>query len=59
MTETKKLASDEMTLQEVASRMDITRERVRQIESAALAKLKKRLLAKGMAPTVLYGELDE
>ena len=38
----------QQTLQEIAERFGITRERIRQIESAALRKLKKKLLYRGL-----------
>jgi len=36
-----------LTLQEIADALDLTKERVRQIEAKALLKLKKTLIAKG------------
>jgi len=43
----------EYTLQEVAEELGVCRERVRQIESQALKKLKAALEAKGLGPSVL------
>ena len=37
-----------LTLSEIASTLDVTKERVRQIEAKALNKLRKKLLAKGI-----------
>lgn len=47
---------DALTLQEIASMMDLTRERVRQIEARALMKLRKKLQAEQLNPSNLYGE---
>lgn len=41
------------TLQEVADEIGVSRERVRQIEHEALAKLKVAMTAKGIGPTDL------
>ena len=38
-----------MTLQEVASELGVTAERVRQIENEALAKIRKKMAEKGLA----------
>lgn len=43
-----------MTLNEIAGTLDLTRERVRQIEARALAKLKKRLREEGIHPRDLF-----
>ncbi len=41
-------ASSALTLQEIADAMNLTRERVRQIEAKALTKLRKKMQAKGI-----------
>ena len=46
-----------MTLEEVAARMALSRERVRQIESSALAKLSLRLGGNQLAAKATTGEL--
>lgn len=48
-----------MTLEEIADIMDITRERVRQIEKKALAKLRRRLVGTGYTLENLVGEMTE
>ena len=40
-----------LTLQEVADLLDLTKERVRQIEARALLNLRKKLQAKGIKPS--------
>lgn len=46
----------EHTLEEVAQELGVSRERVRQIESEALGKLRIAMEAKGLAPTELDKE---
>ena len=41
-------ASSALTLQEIADALNLTRERVRQIEAKALTKLRKKMQAKGI-----------
>lgn len=48
-----------MTLAEVADLMGISRERVRQIESRALGKLRRRLQAQGYKPEDVLGDMIE
>jgi len=48
-----------MTLEEIADCMDITRERVRQIEKKALAKLRRRLIKHGYTLDDLIGTMTE
>ena len=45
---------DGLTLQEIASMMDLTRERVRQIEAKALIKLRRKLQAAQLTPSDIY-----
>lgn len=51
-------SSEPMTLGEIAEVMNITRERVRQIEVKALAKLKRELSKRGFNPDDLLGQLN-
>jgi DNA-directed RNA polymerase sigma subunit (sigma70/sigma32) len=46
-------ASSALTLQEIADALNLTRERVRQIEAKALTKLRKKMQAKGIKATDL------
>ena len=46
-------SSSPLTLQEIADAMDLTRERVRQIEAKALTKLRKKMQAKEIKATDL------
>ena len=48
-------SSSPLTLQEIADAMDLTRERVRQIEAKALTKLRKKMQAKGIKASDLLG----
>ena len=48
-----------MTLEEIADCMGITRERVRQIETKALRKLARQLRARGINPEDLFGDVVE
>lgn len=45
---------DGLTLQEIASMMDLTREGVRQIEAKALIKLRRKLQGAQLGPSDLY-----
>jgi len=45
---------DGLTLEEIASMMNLSRERVRQIEAKALIKLRKKFQAAQLAPSDLY-----
>ena len=45
---------DALTLQEIACMMDLTKERVRQIEARALMKLRKKMQAAQLNPSDLY-----
>lgn len=49
--------TDELTLEQVAQLMGITRERVRQIESSALGKLRKELYKRGYDADSFLGQL--
>lgn len=61
MTTGKTLSSqherDGLTLKEIASMMDLTKERARQIEARALIKLRVNLAAKNITPVDLFGEM--
>ena len=48
-----------MTLEEIADCMGITRERVRQIETKALRKLARQLRLRGINPEDLFGDVVE
>lgn len=57
---TKKISSlqnyqSHRTLEEIANMMDVTRERIRQIEAKALRKLRQRLITKGISSNTLEG----
>ena len=43
----------EMTLDEVGEAMGISRERVRQLQRSALAKVRSAMIARGLGPTAL------
>ena len=45
---------DGLTLQEIASIMDLTKERVRQIEAKALIKLRRKLQGAQLGPSNIY-----
>ncbi len=47
---------DGFTLQELANRMDLSKERLRQIEARALMKLRCNLAIKNITPADLFGE---
>jgi DNA-directed RNA polymerase sigma subunit (sigma70/sigma32) len=47
---------DCLTLQEIASMMNLSRERVRQIKAKALIKLRKKFQAAQLTPSDLYGD---
>jgi DNA-directed RNA polymerase sigma subunit (sigma70/sigma32) len=49
----KHAGQDSQTLQEIAISMDLTRERIRQIEGKALTKAKRILLKQGKGPESL------
>jgi hypothetical protein len=44
-----------LALQEVADMLDLTKEQVRQIEAKALLNLRKKLRAKGIKPSDVFG----
>ena len=46
---------DGLTLQEIANMMDLTKERVRQIEARALINFRANLAFKNIAPPDLFG----
>ena len=48
-------ASSALTLQEIADAMNLTRERVRQIEAKALTKLRKKMQAKEIKASDVLG----
>ena len=48
-----------MTLEEIAERMNMTRERVRQIEQSALMNMRKKLRALGYKPSDFFSDLSE
>lgn len=48
-----------MTLQEIADILGVSRERARQIEQRALAKLRRRIRAMGYEADDLFGEMIE
>lgn len=50
---TKITNTDGRTLKEIADMMDITRERVRQIEAKALRRLRQELATKGVGKDIL------
>jgi RNA polymerase nonessential primary-like sigma factor len=45
---------DPITLEEISQRLDLTRERVRQIQNEALFKLKRHLMRRGISPDALF-----
>ena len=49
-------ASSALTLQEIADAMNLTRERVRQIEAKAIRKLRQKMTELNIRPKDLYGE---
>ncbi len=49
----RKLANQSETLEQISSDIGVTRERVRQIESRAMAKLKRSLMSKGFSVSML------
>jgi len=48
-----------MTLEEIADIMGLTRERVRQIEKKALAKMRIRLMERGLELSDIIGTMEE
>lgn len=50
-------ASHALTLQEIADAMNLSRERVRQIEAKAIRKLRQRITELNITPKDLYGKL--
>jgi len=51
-----KNTSSPLTLQEIADAMNLTRERVRQIEAKAIRKLRQKMTELNVGPKNLYGE---
>jgi DNA-directed RNA polymerase sigma subunit (sigma70/sigma32) len=49
-TNTRQPGQDGQTLQEIATSLDVTRARIRQIEGKALTKAKRTLLKQGKGP---------
>ena len=49
-------ASSALTLQEIADALNLTRERVRQIEAKAIRKLRQKMTELNVGPKDLYGE---
>lgn len=49
---------DGLTLTELASMMDLTKDRIRQIEARALMKLRANLTCKRISPTELFGGMQ-
>jgi len=43
----------QQTLEEIADMMDVTRERIRQIEAKALRKMRQRLISRGISSEIL------
>lgn len=49
-------ASSALTTQEIADALNLTRERVRQIEAKAIRKLRQKMTELNVEPSDLYGE---